>query len=367
MNMSVEMRQTLLFFLVFWPVFGAFVSWLADMVSAKLRDNAVTAVVAVEFAVMVGMLTGFFQDGTVVTGSMAGFGGWGLNLEMDGFRAVYGTVASLMWLGTGLFGREYFASHYKSLGRYNFFYLFTLGATMGVFLGADLFTVFIFFEIMSFTSYTWVVHDETPEAMRAGQTYLAVAIFGGMAMLFGLAMLYTTAGTLTLSELYSAVSEVPEKGKIWAAGLLILTGFGALGYAPLVRMSKGEKQGSEQAKLHIVANCFEALIGAIYLDKGYDVASDFIAKHILTNIDDILREGSWRDPKSQLQEISQRIDNETPDYRVLEENGPDHDKTFTVAVYVNGQEMGRGTGGSKQQAQQAAARMAIDCYRAEGK
>ena len=227
MNMSVEMRQTLLFFLVFWPVFGAFVSWLADMVSAKLRDNAVTAVVAVEFAVMVGMLTGFFQDGTVVTGSMAGFGGWGLNLEMDGFRAVYGTVASLMWLGTGLFGREYFASHYKSLGRYNFFYLFTLGATMGVFLGADLFTVFIFFEIMSFTSYTWVVHDETPEAMRAGQTYLAVAIFGGMAMLFGLAMLYTTAGTLTLSELYTAVSEVPEKGKIWAAGLLILTGFGA--------------------------------------------------------------------------------------------------------------------------------------------
>lgn len=227
MNMSVEMRQTLLFFLVFWPVFGAFVSWLADMVSAKLRDNAVTAVVAVEFAVMVGMLTGFFQDGTVVTGSMAGFGGWGLNLEMDGFRAVYGTVASLMWLGTGLFGREYFASHYKSLGRYNFFYLFTLGATMGVFLGADLFTVFIFFEIMSFTSYTWVVHDETPEAMRAGQTYLAVAIFGGMAMLFGLAMLYTTAGTLTLSELYTAVSEVPEKGNIWAAGLLILTGFGA--------------------------------------------------------------------------------------------------------------------------------------------
>ncbi len=89
------------------------------------------------------------------------------------------------------------------------------------------FLLFFFFEIMSFTSSTWGVHDETPEAMRAGQTYLAVAIFCGMAMLFGLAMLYTTAGTLTLSELYAAVSEVPEKGKIWAAGLLILTGFGA--------------------------------------------------------------------------------------------------------------------------------------------
>ena len=225
--MSVEMRQTMLFFLVFWPVFGAFVSWLADMVSARLRDNTVTAVVVVEFAVMVGMLTGFYQDGTVISGSMASFGGWGLNLEMDGFRAVYGTVAALMWLGTGLFGREYFASHYKSLGRYNFFYLLTLGATMGVFLGSDLFTVFIFFEIMSFTSYTWVVHDETPGAMRAGQTYLAVAIFGGMAMLFGLALLYITAGTLALDELYSAVSQIPEKGKVWTAGLLILIGFGA--------------------------------------------------------------------------------------------------------------------------------------------
>ena len=227
MNMSVEMRQTLLFFLVFWPVFGAFVSWLADMVSAKLRDNAVTAVVAVEFAVMVGMLTGFFQDGTVVTGSMAGFGGWGLNLEMDGFRAVYGTVASLMWLGTGLFGREYFASHYKSLGRITSFTCLHWVRRWAYSSAQTCLPFFIFFEIMSFTSYTWVVHDETPEAMRAGQTYLAVAIFGGMAMLFGLAMLYTTAGTLTLSELYTAVSEVPEKGKIWAAGLLILTGFGA--------------------------------------------------------------------------------------------------------------------------------------------
>lgn len=225
--MSVEMRQSLLFFLVFWPVVGAFAAWIADMVSDKLRDNTVTAVVVVEFAVMAGMLVGFFKDGSVVYGSMSGFGGWGLNLELDGFRAVYGTVAALMWLGTGLFSREYFSSHYKSLGRYNFFYLFTLGATMGVFLGADLFTVFIFFEIMSFTSYTWVVHDETPEAMRAGQTYLAVAIFGGMAMLMGLAILYTTAGTLTLSELYTAVSQLPEKGKVWAAGLLILTGFGA--------------------------------------------------------------------------------------------------------------------------------------------
>ena len=137
----------------------------------------------------------------------------------------------------------------------------------------------------------------------------------------------------------------------------------ALGYAPLVRMSKGERSGSEQAKLHIVANCFEALIGAIYLDKGYAVAQRFIAKHILVNIDDILEAGSWRDAKSYLQEISQREDNETPDYRLIDESGPDHDKTFIVAVYVAGRKMGQGAGGSKQHAQQAAAREAIEKYK----
>lgn len=136
----------------------------------------------------------------------------------------------------------------------------------------------------------------------------------------------------------------------------------ALGYAPLVRMSKGERAGSEQAKLHIVANCFEALIGAIYLDQGYDAAQEFIAQHILVNMDRILCEGTWRDSKSYLQEISQRYDGETPDYRVLEETGPDHDKTFRVAVYVAGREMGQGVAGSKQHAQQAAAREAIQNY-----
>lgn len=140
----------------------------------------------------------------------------------------------------------------------------------------------------------------------------------------------------------------------------------ALGYAPLVRMSKGEQQGSEQSKLHIIANCFEALIGAIYLDKGYEVAREFIAKHILVNMETILRDGSWRDPKSYLQEISQRVDNATPDYKILEESGPDHDKTFKIAVFVAGKKMGEGTAGSKQHAQQAAAREAISKYQQAG-
>ncbi len=136
-----------------------------------------------------------------------------------------------------------------------------------------------------------------------------------------------------------------------------------LDYASLIRMSRGERQGSETAKLHIIANAFEALIGAIYLDKGYEVTRDFIEKHILYQIDDILENGSWRDPKSHLQEVSQREDGETPDYRVLEEVGPDHDKTFTVGAFVKNAEMGRGEGTSKQIAQQNAAREALRTYK----
>lgn len=135
-----------------------------------------------------------------------------------------------------------------------------------------------------------------------------------------------------------------------------------LGYAPLLRMSKGEQQGTEIAKLHIVANAFEALIGAIYLDQGFSAAEKFIEKHILVNIDEIIQHGKWRDAKSRLQEISQREDGEMPEYRVISEVGPDHDKMFTVGVFVRGAEIGRGAGHSKQSAQQHAAEKAIEKY-----
>ena len=136
-----------------------------------------------------------------------------------------------------------------------------------------------------------------------------------------------------------------------------------LDYEHLIRMSRGEKQGSEAARLHIVANAFEALIGAIYLDHGFEIARQFIDKHILYRIDEILDDGSWRDPKSHLQEVSQRTDNETPDYRVIDESGPDHDKTFTVGAFVAGREIGRGIGSSKQSAQQEAAREGLKSYK----
>lgn len=135
-----------------------------------------------------------------------------------------------------------------------------------------------------------------------------------------------------------------------------------LGYEPLLRMSRGEKNGSPRARMQILANAFEAVIGAIYLERGYKDAETFIAKHILSKLDDILASGSWRDPKSHLQEVSQRIDSLTPVYKVLSEEGPDHDKVFMLGVFVGEKLMGKGSGSSKQNAQQEAARAAILAY-----
>ncbi|MGO3701962.1 MAG: ribonuclease III [Candidatus Saccharimonadales bacterium] len=157
----------------------------------------------------------------------------------------------------------------------------------------------------------------------------------------------------------------------WRAALVRTESIGdagdKLGYEPLVRMSRGEKQGSDRARQQILANAFEAVIGAIYLEKGYEVAEQFIARHILSKLEGILQTGEWRDPKSHLQEVSQRVDGFTPQYKVLDEVGPDHDKVFTLGVFVGEKLMGRGTGPSKQNAQQAAARAALQKYQSEGK
>lgn len=132
-----------------------------------------------------------------------------------------------------------------------------------------------------------------------------------------------------------------------------------LGFEPLLRLSRGEKRGTDRARAQILANCFEAVIGAIYLDQGYDAAKDMIDKAILSTFADILATGSWLDPKSRLQEVAQSELGHTPVYKVIEEVGPDHDKIFTVAVMVEDKIYGSGKGPSKQAAQQAAAESAL--------
>ena len=153
----------------------------------------------------------------------------------------------------------------------------------------------------------------------------------------------------------------------WRSALVRTESIGAagerLGYEKLIRMSRGEKQGSARARQQILANAFEATTGAIYLDKGYEAAKKYITDNILSTLPQILEEESWRDPKSYLQEISQARDGFTPVYKVLNEDGPDHEKNFTLGVFVGDKKMGEGEGPSKQIAQQEAAREAIRKYK----
>jgi ribonuclease-3 len=171
---------------------------------------------------------------------------------------------------------------------------------------------------------------------------------------------------VTTDFLYNNYSEPEGILTSWRSALVRTESIGAagevLGYKPLVRMSRGEKNGSERSHQQILANAFEAVVGAIYLDKGYDAAAKFIADNILAKLDGILAEDSWRDPKSYLQEIIQRENGVTPTYRVVLEEGPDHDKIFTLGVYVGDKLIAKGTGPSKQAAQQEAATKAIKTY-----
>jgi ribonuclease-3 len=166
--------------------------------------------------------------------------------------------------------------------------------------------------------------------------------------------------------LYSNFEEPEGTLTSWRAALVRTESIGesgeALGYGPLLRLSRGEKQGSERARKQIMANAFEAIIGAVYLDQGYDIAKQFIEKTIIAKLELILKAGTWRDAKSQLQELAQRIDGFTPVYKVLEEEGPDHDKVFSLGVFVGGKLKGKGSGSSKQIAQQQAAETAVKKY-----
>ncbi len=154
--------------------------------------------------------------------------GLGLSFRADGFRVIFALVTAYMWMMTTLFSGEYL-NHSRHTARYYRFLLITLAAMLGLFLSDDLFTAFVFFEIMSMASYVCVIHEEKQDALDAGAVYLAVAVIGGMVTLMGLFMLYHTAGTLKFDELLPACREVFGENRAWmyVSGACILFGFGA--------------------------------------------------------------------------------------------------------------------------------------------
>ncbi len=124
-------------------------------------------------------------------------------------------------------------------------------------------------------------------------------------------------------------------------------------------LSKGETKDTGRARQYILANTLESIIGAIYLDQGYEVADKFILTHITPLTEGIIEKGSWIDAKSLFQERAQEHDGLTPAYKTIKESGPDHDKIFTIGVYIGKDLVGEGSGQSKQDAEQEAARDAL--------
>lgn len=133
-----------------------------------------------------------------------------------------------------------------------------------------------------------------------------------------------------------------------------------LGMNEFLLLSKGEAKDIGRARQYILANTMESFIGALFLDQGYFVAETFIKKYVLSLIDDIVANKAWMDAKSFFQEKAQEIEGITPSYAVLKEEGPDHDKHFTVAVEIGRERVATGDGKSKQEAEQIAARNGLE-------
>lgn len=132
-----------------------------------------------------------------------------------------------------------------------------------------------------------------------------------------------------------------------------------LGMNDYLLLSRGEAKDTGRARGILMANAFEALVGAIYLDQGYDAARDFIDTYLFPKIDNIIQKKLWLDAKSSLQEKIQDVEGVTPSYAVLKEWGPDHDKHFVVGVHIKDKLLAQGEGKSKQEAEQDAARAAL--------
>ena len=217
-------------FAVIFPLIAGFFLWLLFRNKRLEGDRsalsiAMIAVSVIELAAVVNLfvcdLTGVGFD-RVWLGW--GVGGLGLSFRYTGFRGIFGMQAAFAWFVTFLFAKQFMKNDTRVI-RYDFFNLMTLGATMGIFYAADFFTLFFFFEMMSFTSFMWVAHRQTYASQYASGTYLGIAVAGGMAILMGMFIIYVSFGTLdfaALGELRAA-----ESLPVFAAAICMFLGFGA--------------------------------------------------------------------------------------------------------------------------------------------
>jgi len=165
-------------------------------------------------------------------------------------------------------------------------------------------------------------------------------------------------------ELYQEYPKKPE-GELtnWRAALVNAKQLGDLakdlGFNDFLLLSRGETKEMGKARQYILANTFEALIGAIYLDQGYEACEDFIKKYLIVKLSEIIKKGLFKDSKSRFQEEAQERAGITPTYKVLDEWGPDHAKHFIIGIFLGEELVAKGEGSSKQEAEEEAAKNAL--------
>ena len=218
------MINFLLPIMVFAPIVMGFAPlFIKDL---KKLNLSIVALCIAEF-VLCGWLfvTNHHYEGMVVVVNW--FSGLGVQFEINGLGILQALATSIIWVGSSVFSDEYFDHDKTYLHRYYAFFCVTFGATLGIFLAYDLFTVFVFFEVMSFASYALVAHNQDADSIAAGNSYLTVAVLGGLVVLMGIFMLNSIAGTLVISQLQQACAPYVGTPALYATGFMIFFGFAA--------------------------------------------------------------------------------------------------------------------------------------------
>lgn len=221
--------KNLLAFILIFPLVSSFTGYIIGRKSEKYRDIFNIIMTGITFGAV--MLLYKYIKGTAVEVAVPNVMGTGLHLKLDTFRYIFVWLTSFIWFLTTIYSTQYLIS-YKNRNRYYLFFMLTLWSTIGIFVSENILNLFTFFEIMSLTSYALVIHDEDDYSHEAGDTYIVMAVTGGLILLMGLFLLYDYTKTLDIIELKSATESLGDIKYLIAA--LIIIGFGVkAGMAPL--------------------------------------------------------------------------------------------------------------------------------------
>ncbi|MGV8980334.1 complex I subunit 5 family protein [Clostridium sp.] len=269
---------TYLLFILLFPLIGSFIGFTIGRINEKYRDIFNIVMTAIVF-----LVTTILYKYVVVSPieiSIPHVMGTGLHLKLDMFRYVFVCLTAMIWFLTTLYSTQYLINH-KNRNRYYLFFMLTLASTIGIFISENFLNLFTFFEIMSFTSYALIINDEDDYSHDAGNTYIIMAVTGGLILLMGLFLLYNSTQTLDISKLSTAVSGLGNIKYLIVA--LIIIGFGVkAGMVPLhIWLPKAYPAAPTPATVVLSAVLAKTGIFGIILTIEVIMSGDFIISIII--------------------------------------------------------------------------------------